>query len=44
MACAKFYSDMIPYDGVTLEPIFHQIGKNIRAPGHISQMIYELLI
>ena len=25
VACAKFCSDMIPYNGVTLKPIFHQI-------------------
>ena len=25
MACAKFSSDMMPYNGVTLKPIFHQI-------------------
>ena len=25
MACAKFCSDIIPYNGVTLKPIFHRI-------------------
>ena len=43
MACAQFCSDMIPYNGATLKPIFHLIydGKSVHEMG--SCLTYDVI-